>query len=579
MLESARIKARRAGIKIHTGLIRTRNPGAALVEQAERVDADVIYWSTIHAPAGEQRHRPDRRLPAGQAPVPRDHRDRARHEGVRRARGRGGARLTASLGVMGSRTLTDRMLLAERPSPVLGVLVSLGAVAVSTLFVYPLKHIAPVQTLGVVYLLAVVISSTFWGLGFGVATAVLSAAAFNFFHLPPVGEFTLRHGRDWIGLAAFVAVAVVLGLVAELARTRARELDERRREAALASELAQLLLGAERLQDALAPAGELLAQALATPSVRVRVGNAQGAGGNPTNAELPLRAGEETIGALEFPAGVSDAALARARERVLPALQSILVAAVHRESLRAEVVETAALRRSDEMKTAVLRSVSHDLRTPVTAILTAAETLDAARSEPAHVGEVRELVLDAGTRLWVLIEKLLDLSLLQGGGTVPSVASCSLEDVIHEAVELTRAPAASFQLSIDRDLPALQADPAQLERAFVNVLENAVRYSAGSPVSVRARMVGERVRVRVVDRGPGIAPAEQERVFLPFYRAPGATGHQGSGLGLAIARGFIEVNGGRIGVESQPGQGTSVVIEFPLGERSGRPAPVAAAEG
>jgi two-component system sensor histidine kinase KdpD len=264
---------------------------------------------------------------------------------------------------------------------------------------------------------------------------------------------------------------------------------------------------------------------------------------------------------------------------VLPALQSILAAALHRESLREEVVETAALRRSDEMKTAVLRSVSHDLRTPVTAILTAAETLDPAHADAENVGEVRELVLDAGTRLWVLIEKLLDLSLLQGGGMAPAVASCSLEDVLHEAVELTGAPGEAFQLSIDRELPPLQADPAQLERAFVNVLENAVRYCGGSPVSVRARVVGERVRVRIVDNGPGIAPAEQERVFLPFYRSAGGTGHHGSGLGLAIAKGFIEVNGGRIGVESQPGQGTSVVIEFPLGERSEQPARLAAAEG
>jgi two-component system sensor histidine kinase KdpD len=182
------------------------------------------------------------------------------------------------------------------------------------------------------------------------------------------------------------------------------------------------------------------------------------------------------------------------------------------------------------------------------------------------VAEVRELVLDAGTRLWVLIETLLDLSLLQSGSSEPRVGWCSLEDVLHEAVEMTGAAADCFQLSIDRELPPLQADPAQLERAFVNVLENAVRYSDGSPVSLRARAVGGRLRVRVVDRGPGIAPAEQERVFLPFYRSsqPSGNGHHGSGLGLAIARGFVEVNGGRIAIESQPGQGTSFVIDFPV---------------
>jgi two-component system sensor histidine kinase KdpD len=281
-----------------------------------------------------------------------------------------------------------------------------------------------------------------------------------------------------------------------------------------------------------------------------------------------------------LPSGVPASQRERARERVVPALSSILAAAVHRETLRAEVVETAALRRSDEMKTAVLRSVSHDLRTPVTAILGAAGTLDAERPQAENVAEVRELVLDAGTRLWVLIEKLLDLSLLQSGSTEPRGGWCSLEDVLHEAVEMTGAPADSFQLSIDPELPPLQADPAQLERAFVNVLENARRHSAGHPVSVRARAVrglvrdaaGEqsapgRVIVRVVDRGPGIPPAQLERVFEPFYRAGTATsGHRGSGLGLAIARGFTEASAGSLHVESLPGQGASFVFELPLGE-------------
>jgi two-component system sensor histidine kinase KdpD len=246
-------------------------------------------------------------------------------------------------------------------------------------------------------------------------------------------------------------------------------------------------------------------------------------------------------------------------------LESILAAALHRAELQAELVETDALRRSDEMKTAVLRSVSHDLRTPVTAILSAAGTLDPEDSQPEHVAEVREVVLDAATRLWLLIEKLLDLSLLQAGRVEPRVEWFSIEDVLHEAAEQTGAAGGELQLSVDREIPALRGDAAQLERAFVNILENAVRYSAGKPVSVRARLIAGRVRIRLVDQGPGIDPAEQEKVFLPFYRAAAASrDHHGSGLGLAIARGFIEVNGGTIKVESHPGQGTSFVVEFPL---------------
>ena len=463
---------------------------------------------------------------------------------------------------MRARAFSPMLLRAERPSRVLGVLVSLGTVAISTGLVYPLKNVAPAQSLGVVYLLAVVVVAVFWGLGFGVATAVISAACFNYFHLPPVGRFTLAHDRDWVGLAAFVAVAVAVGLVAELARSRARELEERRREADLASELAQLLLGAERLRAALEPAAHRLAQALGTEWAQIRLGPAA------PRAEavvLGLSAAGNPVGALELPGGISPGDLDRARERVVPALGSILAAALHREALQDEVVETDALRRSDEMKTALLRSVSHDLRTPVTAILTAAGALDPATPSAETVGEVRDVVLDAATRLWLLIEKLLDLSLLQAGRLEQGAAWCSIEEVLHEAVEQTGAREVDFAMSIDRDLPPLQGDPAQLERAFVNVLENAARYSAGKPVSVRARAVGGRLRVRVVDQGPGIEIDERERVFLPFYRgAQAGQGHHGSGLGLAIARGFVEVNGGRIAVESAPGQGTSFVVEFPL---------------
>ena len=165
------------------------------------------------------------------------------------------------------------------------------------------------QTLGVVYLLAVVVVSVLWGLGFGVATAVLSAAAFNLFHLPPVGEFTLRHGRDWVGLAAFVAVAVAVGLIAELARSRARELEERRREADLASELAKLLLGAEHLEDALGAAARRLAQALGAEWAEIRLGAAEPRAGA---VVLALSAAGSTVGALELPWTLPAADLDRA---------------------------------------------------------------------------------------------------------------------------------------------------------------------------------------------------------------------------------------------------------------------------
>ena len=186
-----------------------------------------------------------------------------------------------------------------------------------------------------------------------------------------------------------------------------------------------------------------------------------------------------------------------------------------------------------------------------------------------------------GERLASLVEKLLDLSKLQAGGATPRREWVSIEDVVlaaRESVPLDGAEPA-IRLNMAPGLPDVRADAAQLERAFANLLENAARYGGGTPVSVNASVVGGRVVVSVIDQGPGIAAADLERIFEPFYRGRPSLGPRedrwtGSGLGLAIARGFIEGNGGTIRVESLPGQGTSFVVALPIEKQAGVPAVV-----
>lgn len=458
--------------------------------------------------------------------------------------------------------LDPLLLKADRPARWVGVLVALACVGAATALIYPLKQITPVLSLGVLYLPAVLVVSMFWGLLWGIATSVLSAAAFNFFHLPPGGRFALADERDWVALLAFVLVAAATGLLAELARARGREAEQRRQEADLAAALAQLLLGAAHLPDALELAGQRLAAALDLATATVSLGDAEP---GERSLAFDLHGAGGRIGMLVLPGALSPAERARVAERIVPSLESILAAALHRAELQSEVVETAVLRRSDELKTAVLRSVSHDLRTPLTAILMAATALDPERPTSENVADVRAQVIDAATRLWHLIEKLLDLSVLQAGRAEPRRVWYSVDEVLQEAIEQVGERRAAFKLSVEPDMPLLQGDPSQLERAFVNVLENAGRYCAGKPVMVRARVVRDRIRVLVVDQGPGIPTSEQERIFLPFYRASAnLSGHPGSGLGLAITRGFLELNGGRISVESVPGHGSSFVVELAL---------------
>src|SRR5437763_8839984 len=471
---------------------------------------------------------------------------------------------------MSSPALVPLRLRSDRPSRLIGVLAAIGGVALATAAVYPLKQVTPVVSLGVLYVLAVVVVSTFWGLYLGIATSILSAAAFNFFHLPPHGRFDLTDERDWVALLVFVVVAIATGSIAELARARSRESAQRRDEADLAAEMAQLLLGSSDLDTALPRAGARLAAALGAPAAALALGDVSPGG---ETIAFPLRGDGSRVGTLLLPATLTQAERARIAQRVVPSLESVLAAALHRTELQAEVVETAALRRSDELKTAVLRSVSHDLRTPLTAIMMAATALDATRPTSANVSEVREQVLDAATRLGRLIEKLLDLSVLQAGGAEPRLVWYSIDEVLTEAVEQLGDSDVDFKLSVEAGMPLLQGAPAQLERAFANLLENAARYSDGKPVSVRARVVRERIRVLISDQGPGIPASEQERIFLPFYRVPGSSAHDSSsGLGLAITRGFLELNGGRVRVESTPPAGTTFVVEFPLPARELAPA-------
>ena len=484
------------------------------------------------------------------------------------------------------------LLLAPDPPPRrVGAIVALAAVALGTLIIYPLKHVAPVVSLGVVYLPAVLVVSVTWGGWLGVGAAVISAGAFNFFHLPPVGQFTIRDSSNWVALVAFLVAAGLASSVAEITRARARDAETRRREADLAAEMARLLLRGNSLAEALPTAAARLAQTLELSSAAIEM---EAIEGDERNVAFPLREGTSRLGTLLVGADTSEASLRRLQERVVPALEALLSAALEREGLLGGVVETAALRRADIVKTALLRAVSHDLRSPLTAISAAGEAVGSESLSPQERAEMAAIIHEEARRLSRLVDNLLDLSRLEAGAAEPRRDWSSVEELIRAALAELAAGPDEFSLSIDRDMPLVSVDSVQMERAFVNVLENARRHSGGYPVSVRARAVRslagasrrpvatgrsdragshghgsarDRVIVRVVDRGPGIPPAQLERVFEPFYRAGTPSGgHRGSGLGLAIARGFAEANGGSLHVESLPGQGATFVFELPLEE-------------
>jgi two-component system, OmpR family, sensor histidine kinase KdpD len=438
------------------------------------------------------------------------------------------------------------------------------AVAAATAAIYVLKQVAPVVSLSVVYLPAVLLIASIWGVVPGLFTSVLSAAAFNFFHIPPTEKFTIADSRNWVALVAFITVSLVASGIAELARNRSAEAERRRAEADLAAALSRELLGGADTQSALGVTAHRLAMALDLSSAAIEIGSVAG---DARRDAIPLRAPDGHVEAtLLIPASLPADAETRLKTRVVPTVEALIAVALRRDELQAEAVQTAALRRSDEVKTALLRAVSHDLRTPITAIVAAGHALGSPSLTADDREELAAAVRIEGERLGDLVEKLLDLSRLQGGGITPRLAWVSIADIVLTAADSAGVPEASVRASFPRDLPDIRADAALLERVFANLLQNGWRYGQPEPVQVNAVRSGEKVVVRVVDRGPGIPSAELDRIFEPFYRGSGNDGgsHNGSGLGLAIARGFVNAGGGELTATSLPGQGTTFSVTLPV---------------
>jgi two-component system sensor histidine kinase KdpD len=237
-----------------------------------------------------------------------------------------------------------------------------------------------------------------------------------------------------------------------------------------------------------------------------------------------------------------------------------------RERLAEGVLEAEALRRSDALKTALLRSVSHDLRSPLTAILASADALASPGLSLAPEDRLglAETIRGEATRLDRVVEQLLDLSRLEAGSAEPHRELWHVDELVGQALADLGAEATRVRLEIGSDTPPVEVDAAQVERVLVNLLDNAVKYSPpDSFVLLRAEPGATELRIHVIDSGAGLPDEQRDALFQPFRR--GAAGH-GSGLGLAIARGFAEANGGRLWAQDDPGGG-HLVLSLPLAER------------
>jgi two-component system sensor histidine kinase KdpD len=447
---------------------------------------------------------------------------------------------------------------APSRSGVYGALASGAAVAVVTGAIELLKPHIPVLSLGVLYLFAVLPVAVVWGLAYAVPVSIASMLAFNWFFLPPLYTFTLADSRNWFALAVFLVTSVVVSELAARSRRQARE-------SALLARIATSLLEHGSVSVELERIAAEAARALQVEGARIELGPGQGAVGGMAESH-PLAVAERRVGTifLERPRQGSG----RARRRLLPALASLLGVAIDRERLAGEAFEAEALRRSDAMKTALLRAVSHDLRSPLMAILTSAGALAHGELSLDHVDrrELAETILGEAERLDRLVSNLLDLSRLEAGAAEPERGVWAVEDLVLQALDGIEAAGDRIEVSFPEEESAMvRVDVHQVERVLANLLENALHYSRASErVRVQVSETASEVLVRVIDRGPGIAPGDAKRIFEPFQRGSRTAEVRGAGLGLAIARGFAEANGGRVWAESREGQGATFVLALPL---------------
>ena len=446
----------------------------------------------------------------------------------------------------------------------------LAAVVVSSLAVAGLHHVAPATGLSVVYLLGVLVVAVRRGEAAALAAAVLGVLALNYFFIAPVHRLTIRDSENVVALIVFLVVAVVVGRLAATAReraleasTRAREAAARREEAEMVAEVAARLLAADRVEARLAEVGGRVARALGVAEVKVQVGAAPDWIEGMRSVALPAK---RLRAWLHLPAAA--AVPADDLERVLGALGAIIDVAVERETIARTTAEAETARRADVAKTAVLHAISHDLRSPLTAITTAADALGGPPLGPGDHAELVSVVRGEAERLSRLVDDLLDLSRIQAHAVHPQLDWCDLRDVVASATG--HVAHADVRVELPDALPLVRADHAQMERVFANLLDNAARYSpAGRPIRVTGGSGGSLVTVRVIDEGPGIPPTHRATVFEPFRR--GARAHTlagaapGAGLGLAICKGFVEANGGRILLQPNPlGPGVAFAVSLPL---------------
>jgi two-component system sensor histidine kinase KdpD len=436
-----------------------------------------------------------------------------------------------------------------------------------------------------------------------IAVSVAAMLAFNFFFLPPVGTFTIADPQNWVALFAFLAVSVVASHLSAVARARTAEAIARRDEVARLFDLGRDVLMMTDSRAAVATVARAVARrfdlafigialprdqdwelheagtrsidldrrqlaaafAMAQASIefdanaRTYAGHRTMTVGTDDVRLVPLRVGTRPIGVLAAAGRTIDAG-------TLDAMSGVVAIAIERAQLLEERKAADLTRQSEELKTALLASLGHDLRTPLTAIRIAADNLNSPGLSAEERADQSQLILSEVERLTRLFQNVLEMARIDAGAvametraTHPSEIVAAARDQVTHALQHHRV-----EVGIDPDVP-VRLDPRLTATALAKLLENAAQYSpADAPIDVTGGVTGEGLVLRVRDHGAGIAPADLPRLFDRFYRGEAARSRaSGTGMGLWIARGLLAAERGRVWVENKPDGGAEFTVVVP----------------
>jgi two-component system sensor histidine kinase KdpD len=439
-----------------------------------------------------------------------------------------------------------------------------------TLILTSVRDSLGVQNALLLYLLFVVAIATIGG---AIPGAVASIAAFlllNWYFAPPIHTFTISNSRDVLALVTFLVVAGVISALVDLATRRrddaVRARAEARSLAAMAGTVLQDPEPLPKLAQELVESFQLDGVAIFVPSEGGWKVEAAAGPDPPTDPE----AADQSLAFAEGSVLAWSGSELQARDReVLNAFTTQLALALHGRRLQAEAASATALAKANELRTALLAAVSHDLRTPLASIRASATSLlsEEIDWDPAVTKELLKTIDEEAERLNTLVGNLLDMSRLQTGSVTITAQSIGIEEIVSAAIIGLHVPPERIEVDVPETLPRVRVDPTLLERAVANLIDNALSFSPEDvPVRVEAADVSGTLHLRVIDAGPGIPLADRERVFQPFQRLGDNPNGAGVGLGLAVAKGFVNAVGGELVIEDTPGGGATMVITIPIDE-------------